>query len=182
MKAALYGQIFMRASEVSAAAQLRSFQKLDLLAQLEKHASSIDQLFCTREPSSMYRHISKYLPRAPRSGAYIQDKDGTLANGVDGHKRNFRDYMQDVMFAQPSSFSAHIQKHRCTYANGVHNLSCVAAGADFTIDPDLFPSVSQLTCRLYHPVATKFVASACSPVQWAGGQLFELLKPGGSAL
>ena len=91
-----------------------------------------------------------------------------------------------------------------TQTSVVHMGEAVAT----SIDPDIFPSLSELAQRfaklrpkarseanlggelyricpdifaqIYHPIATKFLFTCIPPVQWAGGVLFELLKPGGS--
>ena len=92
----------------------------------------------------------------------------------------------------------------------IANANTTMPGADVPcpIEPAIFPTVSKLTTKfaklkfkslgegrlggellakfprqmaqIYHPIVTKFLYTVTPPIQWTGGVLCDLLKPGGA--
>eukprot|EP00973_Karenia_brevis_P021856 3004853-Karenia_brevis.AAC.1 len=99
----------------------------------------------------------------------------------------------EVMDAKCVSFSSHIESHRADYVGekaskiSIDNHAFVSH-ADLSrhfaklkpkgvgenrIGGELYAVNPDFMSKIYHPLATKTVFHAISPLQWAGGQLME---------
>eukprot|EP00973_Karenia_brevis_P046063 6380325-Karenia_brevis.AAC.1 len=177
------------------------------MAYFDAKADKVEKLFLDGSPVDVFKHIGAFMPKSKSASVFMSSLDGEPAKTFVDHKRHFQQYFAQLTSAATSTYSSHVDRYRSSYQQGLLAAS-VCGRHECRVDPSLFVSQTQLTSKfahmkpkglgenrlggelfkvhpqlfssIYHPIVTKSICSVFMPLQWVGGQVFELLKPKGS--